>query len=128
MCGVCSVEVPEAKFDDHRYAEHLGLARPYGMSQVITFPLYLIISSSLVAVATFQLLLRYLNAMINHFSRSITCLLQEFSDSEKRRELKKALLLKKQVSCPYCYRIFTSTLGFQYHQTRCLAEVGETPK
>lgn len=26
--------MPETKFDDHRYAEHIGLARPYGMSQV----------------------------------------------------------------------------------------------
>ena len=28
------MEMPEPKFDDHRYAEHIGLARPYGMSQV----------------------------------------------------------------------------------------------
>nr|CAH0103627.1 unnamed protein product [Daphnia galeata] len=85
ICGVCNLEMPETKFDDHRYAEHIGLARPYGMSQ-------------------------------------------DFSDAEKRRELKRALLLMKQVSCPYCLRIFTSTLGFQYHQSRCEAEVGDSPK
>lgn len=34
VCGVCNLEMPETKFDDHRYAEHIGLARPYGMSQV----------------------------------------------------------------------------------------------
>jgi len=84
ICGVCNIEMPESSFEDHRYSQHIGLARPYGMSQ-------------------------------------------EFSDSEKRRELKRALQLMKQVSCPYCYRIFTSTLGYQYHQSRCLAEVGDAP-
>jgi len=85
VCGICNMEMLEHNFEDHRYTEHIGLARPYGMSQ-------------------------------------------EFSDSEKRRELKRALQLMKQVSCPYCFRVFTSTLGHQYHQSRCLAEVGDAPK
>lgn len=57
ICGVCNMEVPEAKFDDHRYAVHLGLARPYGMSQ-------------------------------------------EFSDSEKRRELKKSIATEETSVVP----------------------------
>lgn len=34
VCGVCNLELAESSFDDHRYSEHIGLARPYGMSQV----------------------------------------------------------------------------------------------
>ena len=26
--------MPESSFEDHRYSQHIGLARPYGMSQV----------------------------------------------------------------------------------------------
>lgn len=30
------MEMPEPNFEDHRYSHHIGLARPYGMSQVKT--------------------------------------------------------------------------------------------
>ena len=36
ICGVCQKEVADSSFDHHRYAVHLGLARPEGCSQEFT--------------------------------------------------------------------------------------------
>ena len=72
MCGVCNLELAEANFDDHRYTQHMGLARPYGMSQ-------------------------------------------EFSESEKRRELKRSIQILKEVCFfPFKLIIFTNVTVFNY--------------
>ena len=60
ICGVCNLEMPEPKFDDHRYAEHIGLARPYGMSQVsIIYLIYINFSIIFVIWHTFVGFLRF---------------------------------------------------------------------
>lgn len=45
--------------------------------------------------------------------------MQEFSEAERKLEMKRTLDKVKRLTCPICSNNFTTVPGFMYHQERC---------